>query len=564
MRKVLWSVVPFYPTSFNPAMELSPDKLVAMDALLAGVQRAGESSDRVVMVLTGAAGTGKTTIMKELARRVTDLGFTVMYAAPTGKAASRLRESTGEETSTLHSFLYGTPKEMGICPSCGHVSEQMGMTPNALRRLGYLNFECPECRLEFPFSMKDSISIELHWEPSEKLKAMGEKVLLIVDESSMVGPMIYEDVLSMVPKKWPILWVGDREQLKPVPSSREKTKYPSRTWGPDFQSPTANLTVVHRQSADNPIINLATRIRMKINDADPLSVNAKFETDPRLRILRAAPFAAPVKWLAEERKARKDSTLIAWTNVMRRKLNFAVREARGLAAESAKQRLRVVKSDRLAVLRNHRSSGMMNGEVFIVNASRKGPDLEGNPTLWVQLWPKPDWYLLAADGFNPTVSDFDDRAFRDVFEPYTSTWFKFIRIIEKAEEAGIPSRLDPELEDLMGLLQEAQEADRQKAMEAKGKPPMEYSDIIASCDRQLRVVDQLAAKFNAIPSNYPLYADYGECLTAHKAQGSQFKSVGVVLDSGFDARWRRDLEEARRWLYTAITRASENLIVWKL
>lgn len=49
--------------------------------------------------------------------------------------------------------------------------------------------------------------------------------------------------------------------------------------------------------------------------------------------------------------------------------------------------------------------------------------------------------------------------------------------------------------------------------------------------------------------------DYGYALTVHKAQGSQWESV-VVLGEGWGSR-----DEARRWLYTAITRASERVTV---
>lgn len=563
MGRILWAVYPFSPPRSNPELALSQDQQQALDTLLDHVERAAESSDRVVMVLTGAAGTGKTTIMKEMARRVQPLGFSVMYAAPTGKAAARLRESTGEETSTLHSFLYGTPVEKGICPNCNQVSEALGRTVSSLRREGFSTFVCPHCGTSIPFSQKDSIAIELHWEPNEKLMQMGDKVLLIVDESSMVGPLIYEDVLKMVPPKWPILWVGDREQLKPVPSPMDKQKFPGRTWGPNFESPTANLTQVHRQSAGNPIINLATRIRTRQNDANPLLVDPQFQNDPRLRIYPTAPLASPVAWLVGERNARHDATLIAWTNVLRKKMNHMVRQARGLAAESQRLKLRVVRSDRLAILRNHRASGMMNGEVFIVNASRGGPLIDGKPTVWVQLLPKPGWYLLASDGLNPMIEEFSDRDFRDLFEQYTSKWNSLMNRIEKALDRGLDPSLPPDLDAAIYEWSEAQKADQLCAEKAKGLPLVQQADIMANCDAQIDAANKLIEEFKVLPSQYPLYADYGECLTAHKAQGSQFKNVGVILDMGFDSRWKRDLEEARRWLYTAITRASQNLVIWK-
>ena len=51
--------------------------------------------------------------------------------------------------------------------------------------------------------------------------------------------------------------------------------------------------------------------------------------------------------------------------------------------------------------------------------------------------------------------------------------------------------------------------------------------------------------------------DYGYCLTVHKAQGSQWDHV-VLCDDGF-AHW--DPRMRRKWLYTAITRASERLTI---
>jgi len=51
--------------------------------------------------------------------------------------------------------------------------------------------------------------------------------------------------------------------------------------------------------------------------------------------------------------------------------------------------------------------------------------------------------------------------------------------------------------------------------------------------------------------------DYGYCVTVHKAQGSEWEKV-IVFDENYIFR-----ENAKRWLYTAVTRASEKLIVVK-
>jgi exodeoxyribonuclease-5 len=52
-----------------------------------------------------------------------------------------------------------------------------------------------------------------------------------------------------------------------------------------------------------------------------------------------------------------------------------------------------------------------------------------------------------------------------------------------------------------------------------------------------------------------LSANFGYCLTAHKAQGSEWNDVMVVIEPGM--KWLET--EGRRWLYTAITRARQNV-----
>lgn len=57
------------------------------------------------MVLTGGPGTGKTTVIKALLSIYRSMGFKVVLAAPTGRAAKRMSEATGEEAKTIHRML---------------------------------------------------------------------------------------------------------------------------------------------------------------------------------------------------------------------------------------------------------------------------------------------------------------------------------------------------------------------------------------------------------------------------------------------------------------------------
>ncbi len=58
-----------------------------------------------VMVLTGGPGTGKTTVVRALIRIFDSMGFDIALAAPTGRAAKRLSESTSMEAKTIHRML---------------------------------------------------------------------------------------------------------------------------------------------------------------------------------------------------------------------------------------------------------------------------------------------------------------------------------------------------------------------------------------------------------------------------------------------------------------------------
>lgn len=151
-----------------------------------------------VFRLFGYAGTGKTTLTKEVGAMVKR----VCFAAFTGKAASVMRRKGCDGAGTIHSLIY-------------------------------------------------MIERVLEGQPRFVLRADGEIAfcdLVIIDECSMVDNAIGEDLLSFGKK---VLVIGDPAQLPPV---RGQGFFTSQA--PDFL-----LTEVHRQAQDNPIIALSMAIR---------------------------------------------------------------------------------------------------------------------------------------------------------------------------------------------------------------------------------------------------------------------------------------------------------------
>ena len=64
-----------------------------------------EAASSGVLIITGGPGTGKTTIIKALIRIYASMGCEVALAAPTGRAAKRMAESTACEARTIHRLL---------------------------------------------------------------------------------------------------------------------------------------------------------------------------------------------------------------------------------------------------------------------------------------------------------------------------------------------------------------------------------------------------------------------------------------------------------------------------
>ncbi len=81
-------------------IELAPEQRAAVEAAMT----------RRLLVVTGGPGTGKTTIVKAIIRLQKRYRRKVLLAAPTGRAAKRLSEATGEEAKTIHRLLEFDPE----------------------------------------------------------------------------------------------------------------------------------------------------------------------------------------------------------------------------------------------------------------------------------------------------------------------------------------------------------------------------------------------------------------------------------------------------------------------
>ena len=161
-----------------------------------------------VLLLTGGPGTGKTTVLNGVLSVFRQMGLRCVLAAPTGRAAQRLTEVTGQDASTIHRLLEAT-----IDTNTGNM-----------------------------YFVRDE---------SNPLKAD----VVIVDEMSMVDVLLLHSLLQAVPASARLILVGDPDQLPPVG--------PGSPFGDCLSSGmlrSVRLTEIFRQAQQSLIVMNAHRV----------------------------------------------------------------------------------------------------------------------------------------------------------------------------------------------------------------------------------------------------------------------------------------------------------------
>ncbi len=187
-QSVLEAILPQLPIELAPEQEEAVREAVA----------------KKVLVITGGPGTGKTTVINAVIKAFASKQARILLAAPTGRAAKRLSETSGLEARTIHRLLEYSPREDGFARNEDN-----------------------------PLSC----------------------ALLVVDEASMMDTLLMYHLMKAVPLGATVLFVGDVNQLPSVgPGNVLRDIIASGT------VPVVELTEIFRQAAESEIIINAHRI----------------------------------------------------------------------------------------------------------------------------------------------------------------------------------------------------------------------------------------------------------------------------------------------------------------
>ncbi len=160
-----------------------------------------------VMLLTGGPGTGKTTIIRAVIRIFDKIGIDVALAAPTGRAAKRMSETTQREAKTIHRLL------------------------------------------EMEFAADDKPRFRRN-----ENNLLDEKVI-IVDEASMVDTQLMASLLKAVRPGARFILIGDADQLPSVGAGNVLCDLLASD-----MFPSVRLTEIYRQARESRIVTNAHAI----------------------------------------------------------------------------------------------------------------------------------------------------------------------------------------------------------------------------------------------------------------------------------------------------------------
>lgn len=449
-----------------------------------------DDTEAKVFILKGYAGTGKTTLVNVIINELIERDICFSLLASTGRAAKILLNTTGYETKTVHGEIY-------TFTTLNQDLEEVTQS-----RKGNFNVDS-SCQLLLNFELT-----HLEAQPG------GKKTFYIVDEASMIsdspdpnnaqaqfgsGKLLTD--LFDYDKEGKFIFVGDVCQLPPVTQSVSpalSSEYIQEHFG--YRCMESELTEVVRQAKGVDIVRSAQKVRMLYYNPQPWKW-AKFPmrgyNDICLCSSQAQLINAYIRKVEES--GYNSATMLGFSNRQCDALTSLLRPA----FDHHSHQLEL--GDLLLVTQNNFISGLMNGDLVVVESIRSKESRAGLTFLEVQVkelfTQKVHSQLLIEDIIYGNQTNLLNNQQRELFIDY----------YYRMKELGYSQK----------------------------------SDVF----NKFMMVD---------PYLNALRAVYGYALTCHKAQGGEWDYVYLDIPRNVPAI---EKPYVYQWIYTAMTRARKKLFI---
>ncbi|MCQ2258597.1 MAG: DEAD/DEAH box helicase [Bacteroidaceae bacterium] len=470
--------------STNNSITLTASQQFAFDKLKAFVN----STDKV-FILKGYAGTGKTTLMRTFISELDKKEKMYQLLASTGRAAKILSNATGTKAVTVHSMIYKftdlnqdiekeeTIKKATGVDSSGQLFLNFDLVPKASNS--------PEC-------------------------------IYLIDEASMISDVkdknptqaqfgsgcLLRDLLAY-DTNGKFVFIGDKCQLPPVIQKNSpalSVSYFKEVYG--IVAKEAELTEIVRQSSGNDIVQSTKKIR-DLYFNPPAYKCAKFPLLGYKNIHLLNSTAELYKMYLNDVKEHgyKNATLLCLSNRQCNDLTSIIRPSLNIYGST------LTKGDLLLVTQNNYISGLMNGDMVVVEnvgSVEKRADLTFMKVEVRELFTNKVFsQFLIADVLYSQQTNITQSQQKELFVDF------YYRMKSRGIKQGSKAFNDEMLRD-------------------------EYLNAIR--------------------------AVYGYALTCHKAQGGEWNRVYMDVPRALPYM---DKPYVYQWMYTAMTRASQDLYMVK-
>ena len=306
------------------------------------------TDDNQVFILKGYAGTGKTTIVKEMIDLLETENLHFKLLASTGRAAKILANATGMKTTTVHGMIYTFSDLSQDIEKISEERQRTGIEPSGQL---YLVFECGQVIHDKGqcFYFIDEASMVSDVKDPYTTQAVFGSGKLLTD-------LFYYDPNGK------FIFIGDAGQLPPVQQKESPAlSLPYIENVCEKKATESNLTQIMRQQQGNDIIVAAQHMRYLYLHPQPMKW-AKFKMRGFNNVhLLTNQIQLLQMYIERIRKyGYNDSTMICFSNRQCGEITKLVRPALGLKADTLQQ------GDLLLVTQNNLITGLMNGDLVKV------------------------------------------------------------------------------------------------------------------------------------------------------------------------------------------------------